>query len=809
VVRRGVLVWAAAGLPALAVLAAACTSPPPPPPPPPSLQIKITYLPARLAGHVLVTGPQGHSWHLKTATTLQNLAPGSYRVTAQPVKARSGTTYVPPVTWATRVLSRGDSRTVTVAYYTQIPARTKPLATADIVKVTAGAGDTRTVVVSGKKPLAAGDIIAAGKSRKTPDGLLDRITTVTAAGAAQTLTIVPATLQQAIPQGQFSFSHPRASGPHRFSESLECGATGSATVSGFVTASVKPTLHARWSHSSISATAGATAQGSSQLQAKVSAGAKCKLSPVAVSSPVELGTYDVQVGPVPIVIVPKLQFFVQGTASAAAAVTMSAGQKFTATASLSYNHRKLSPHRSLHKPITSHQAPAVTGTADANLSVGPQLTLALYGTTGPVINVDTGLDLQEDATADPWLTLDGTVNAGVILDVPKLGINVSNDHVIHAKYPLAKDPGSVGRGSVKEIPANGLGDNPVNGTRMLVAGPDGRLWMVGLNCGSGLFCLQALDPSTDRVRSYRLTIPRSGATFLYNGPLAFDGAGQLWLSGTEVTASTSTDILMRYTPATGALIQFRVPADCQGSLSGGYGQLTSASDGHVWMYCSNQIAHEQWLVRIATDGSPTTIHITSGGLGALAAGANGSMWTVASAEDIEGTPTGIVKVTSSGQQRTFRDAAGESSEAVVGNGTGKLVDVVGCSVNGVTATCYQNVAADGTKRQFAVAPDNAAKPVFHASAMDHNGNVWQLAGSKAHGPAASGQYYFEATPGRCTTIYPLHLPSPNASKLLIPTGPPVVTIGGVVWAEEVYPHRGYLLRFAPEQQGHPPGGKKP
>ena len=759
-----------------------------------------------------MTGPQGHSWYLPAADTLQNLAGGRYRVTAQPVKSRGGTTYVPTVTGATRVLRRGGSATTAVAYYTQIPARTKPLAAADIVKVTAGAGDTRTVAVSGKKPLAAGDIIAAGKSRKTPDGLLAEITRVTVAGAAQTLTIVPATLQQAIPQGQFSFSHSRASKPHSFSKlPLQCGSTGSATVNGFVTASVRPTLYVRWSRSSSSAKAGVTAQGSSRLQAKVSAGAKCELSPVAVTHQLEFGPYDLQIGPVPIVIVPKLQFFVQGSASAAAAVTMSAGQTFTASASLSYAHRKLSRHHSVHREGISHQAPAVTGTADANLSVGPQLTLALYGTTGPVINVDTGLDLQEDATADPWLTLDGTVNAGVILKVPNLGINRSDDSIIHRKYPLAKEPGSFGKGSVTEIPANGLGDTPVNGTRMLVAGPDGRLWMVGLNCENGLFCLQALDPSTNRVRPYRLTITRPGATFLYNGPLAFDGAGHLWLSATEVTASTSTDILLRYTPATGAPpIQFPVPADCQGSLSGGYGQLTSASDGHVWMYCFDQIAHEQRLVRIATDGTMTTIRITgAGGLGALAAGANGSMWTVAPAEDIEGTPTGIVKVTSSGQQKTFRDAAGESSEAVVGNGTGKIVDVVGCSVNGVTATCYENVAADGTRRQFAVAPDNAARPVFHASAMDHNGNVWQLAGSNSHGPAPSGQYYFEATPARGTTNYPLHLPSPNASKLLIPTGPPVVTSGGVVWAEEAYPHRGYLLRFVPEQQGHPPGRQKP
>jgi hypothetical protein len=94
-----------------------------------------------------------------------------------------------------------------------------------------------------------------------------------------------------------------------------------------------------------------------------------------------------------------------------------------------------------------------------------------------------------------------------------------------------------------------------------------------------------------------------------------------------------------------------------------------------------------------------------------------------------------------------------------------------------------------------------------ASAMDQNGKVWGLVGSNVHGPAPSGQYYFEATPAGGTTIYPLHLPSPDASKLLIPAGPPVVTIGGVVWAEEAYPHRGYLLPFAPKQQGHPRGQK--
>jgi hypothetical protein len=224
-----------------------------------TLKIVVSDLPARAAAAVKVTGPDGYSRKVTATISLTGLAAGTYDVTATAVTV-SGTNYVPAVTGASQDLKAGGSATSTVAYYTQIPATTKPVSASAITSVTTSSSGTMTIVVHGASPLAKGDVLAVGTGKATPDGLLAKITKTSASGSAQTLTATAATLKEAIPQGEFDYSEAlgseaagtsssgvlsgslRASSAGGFSDNFECGSDASLDVKGTATADDSATL---------------------------------------------------------------------------------------------------------------------------------------------------------------------------------------------------------------------------------------------------------------------------------------------------------------------------------------------------------------------------------------------------------------------------------------------------------------------------------------------------------------------------------------------------------------------------------------
>jgi hypothetical protein len=338
-------------------------------------------------------------------------------------------------------------------------------------------------------------------------------------------------------------------------------------------------------------------------------------------------------------------------------------------------------------------------------------------------------------------------------------------------------------GVVTEIGADGFGyDYPsILDSSPLVTGPDGNPWMLAIARPGGPAVLQSVTASTGAVRSHPL--PRS---VIYLGMLAAGGRGNLWMS--------TTMGLVRYTVATGRSRMFPVSAACQGSFNTGGGQLSSASDGSVWVNCGRS------FVRIAPGGSKTTVlipsswNIAAGIYGTLAAGGGGTMWAAVRITSLGGgVSTGIVKITPSGRKALFRDASGITSEAVVGNGTGKIVDISICTVGGTGKICYDDVAADGTRTRFATSTDFSVT-AYYPPGMDREGNVWQLIDAGSGGPL--DQNYLEITPGGSTEYF-FQMPPPNGGNVLVPTGPPVITANGDVWAEQARPDQGYLLRWTP------------
>ncbi|WP_194890899.1 cell wall-binding repeat-containing protein [Catenulispora pinisilvae] len=433
------------------------------PPSSTTLRVQLMDLPAGLRGNLTVTGPNGYQTHLTSTTTLSGLIPGAYEVTAGMVKDSAGTTYAATQSTQTLAVTAGSAHTVTVDYFDQIPATTKAIDPGTVTAVGA-----TSVTLTGASAVAAGDTIAVGVGPATPDGLLVKVDSVTNGGAGvQNLTTEPGVLTDAITQGDFSADTalPEESpgdlgpapatnasvkrsaartdvGPGDLNDVLNCGANGIISLYGQLDASIHPAIHANWSlFHGISVTATATASETASFQADASGDATCTLE-VPISPQVTMGRIVFDVGPIPIVIVPKLQFIAHASASVNGDANSSITQKFSATAGLAVNGGSVSPIDSISNSIT-YVPPGLTANASAKASVGPDVTLALYGIAGPVINVDAGLDLEANTNNSPWWTLDGTLQAGASLKIPALHIDASDDHVISLSKRLAQ-AGSIG-----------------------------------------------------------------------------------------------------------------------------------------------------------------------------------------------------------------------------------------------------------------------------------------------------------------------------------------------------------------------------
>jgi putative cell wall-binding protein len=439
-------------------------------PAPGSLQVQITDLPNGVAGDVTVTGPNGLTRHVTATSTLNGLAPGTYQISATPVRDPAATTYVATQTSQTVTIAPGASQTATVDYFTQIPATTKMVDPAAITAVGTG-----TATVTGGPTLDNGDIIAVGTGPNTPDGLLVKVDSVSTGGpGVQNLTTEAAALTDAMPQGDFSATadlptespdelgpapgqaatatatgatsragspvRPALVGPGDLSKNLLCGASASLGLYGQLDAKISPAIHARWSllHGP-SVTATITASETASFSVNGDAGASCTLD-VPISALATLPRIAFSIGPIPVVIVPKLQFFLHATAAVNDSFTASIDQEFSATAGLAVSGSSVTPIGSVSNKVT-YDPPIATGTASGTVFAGPELTLALYGLTGPKINVDAGLDLESDTTKNPWWTLDGELKAGASLQIPELHINASDDHVITLTRRLAQADG--------------------------------------------------------------------------------------------------------------------------------------------------------------------------------------------------------------------------------------------------------------------------------------------------------------------------------------------------------------------------------
>jgi hypothetical protein len=401
-----------------------------------SLTVTITSLPPWTAGHVTVTGPDRFFRYLPWSATLRGLRPGAYTVQADPVKVGSGLVY--PVSPQTSVqLQPGSRDTVQVSYANTIPGTTKVPPASSVTGLSGSASGPATLTLSSLPSggLADGDVVAVGVTQATPYGFLGQVTAVSHSGSGYTVSTVPATLPEAVPDGVIDPSWTEPSEEEPEDASISCGASASVSVTGSMSLTLGGDFSAQWSRAagtSVSFDASATL--AEQLQAAVAGEASC-----TYDQPLGQRKYftpiTVEVGVVPVVLVPYLQFNLSVEASTQASLTESTDMTATATAGLNYANGTLTP---VSKFTTGFTPLAPTPDLQASLSaaVGPTFGLLIEGVAGPAVNVDGVLTLDATPLASPLWTLSGGLQAGGGLVSPILDIDETNPNIISYTVPL-------------------------------------------------------------------------------------------------------------------------------------------------------------------------------------------------------------------------------------------------------------------------------------------------------------------------------------------------------------------------------------
>ena len=327
--------------------------------------------------------------------------------------------------------------------------------------------------------LLPGDILALPSSTQAPDGLLRLVTAVSTSGSQVVVTTAPTDLVHALAGGGFSVNmsldpsqiasvNPAragvrlqpmtsSSGP---TSSPNCGtgftaalsnvplyssSSGSVTASGCVGMSVSfgfsvnfPLFQAPQVNFSV--TAQQTGQLALSATATVAAG---------YSNSVDLGEdildpIDIQVGPIPVVLVPELDFVVNMDGQVTVGISDTVTEEATISAGLSCSGGNCSPTSSFSHTVHAG-TPLVSGDASVKLSAGPELDILIYGIVGPTFGVEGFTELSASSTANPWWTLTAGIDATAGITFKLLDITIASysTTLISVTWPVAQASGGI------------------------------------------------------------------------------------------------------------------------------------------------------------------------------------------------------------------------------------------------------------------------------------------------------------------------------------------------------------------------------
>lgn len=338
-------------------------------------------------------------------------------------------------------------------------------------------GNSGTVALNGSPAVSPGQVLAVGYGLKSPDGFLGKVTAVSSGGGQTLLQTQPASLAQAGAVGNLDLAtfkqvgsgagtrraraigHAASFSAQAFnpelSKAIKCTDGASASITGSVSVSVVPALHASFSlfHGLSSASFSLTGAARAGLTASAATSAECKLdSTELLRDPLHIATFEGAIGPIPVVIVLQGQLFVDGDLSGDANVQSSVNASDSVTGGISYANHRFSPIFAGPNASFTFSPPSVTATGDAKADVEPALQMLLYGVGGPQLGIKGGLDLQADTTKTPWWTLTAPVSLEASLTAPDLDLESGNLTLYHHTFTVATASGPFGGGHVNNPP---------------------------------------------------------------------------------------------------------------------------------------------------------------------------------------------------------------------------------------------------------------------------------------------------------------------------------------------------------------------
>ncbi len=338
-----------------------------------------------------------------------------------------------------------------------IPLTTNPLlsdTTAGLLAVSPdGVTYTFDTMTAALAAVAPGEIIVAAPSAAAPNGFLRRVTAINVVGGDVIVQTQPATLEHAIQQGEVVFSR-RLSPEGLAVQHLAPGVTlrpaapvspeaafyleitdvviydgddnpGTTNDQVLANGSIEfePTLNfsllirqGRIEHLLFTVDARETADLEIEAQLAAAGLQKEKL----LGNPIQLQTFVVWVGPVPVVFAPVLTFQIGIDGGVHVGVTTGVTQALTASAGVRYANQTWGPVTGLTNnftwtPPTLHAGLDLKGYASARLQV------LVYGVVGPYGDVGPYLKLEADTAATPWWQLYGGLAVPVGVRVDLLG----------------------------------------------------------------------------------------------------------------------------------------------------------------------------------------------------------------------------------------------------------------------------------------------------------------------------------------------------------------------------------------------------
>ena len=396
-----------------------------------------------VTGYTVTTQPETQTagvWSATGSPTTLSLGP---TVTATTISGLSATGFYTVSVLASSAVGPGPSATTASPVTPTVQLKSSTVVLAQATMDALGSDDSSgtltwpTPAPSQVQSLKIGTIVVGPISTAAPQGLLGKVTAKTNSGGIVTVATTTVSLSDAFSNLSFGLAgDPLAVAGSSFKaaaagvRSLDAGATVSRTLEKTLAVHLGPLsgslgLSANLNMSAevntnfgipngVSMSASASVKATDNLDAKISGKHSWEVG--EIDSP----PLDIQAGPVPIVLFPKIPVFINVSGS----ISVGASASMTVGASMSWSSQKpgtlvthnltTGPHMDGSGPL-----PGVTATATGSIDFEVQPQIDIYDAAGPNIDANANLTANVNFLGSPYFTLTPsiTMKAGLDFDI--------------------------------------------------------------------------------------------------------------------------------------------------------------------------------------------------------------------------------------------------------------------------------------------------------------------------------------------------------------------------------------------------------